>query len=447
MRIWKWIVKKAREFKLKQPVVNTVILVLLIALFVYVAVQLTQGLSTHVSTQRTQKVTESQYVFLEGYVFKNEKMITSSADVVYYTVADGEKVGVGQTYAWLYTGTSLSAEQKRATERRLYELSLSISILERGLASGQLDPNVIKSALSEAYYSYTNYLQSGDYSAADGAGGSLLASLVDYSALTNGEKSARDTLDALKAERDSILSKLDGKKTELVSNESFTFYHSADGFEGSEQNPEARLNSANLTELTIDELDSRISSKPASTNNVIGKIAYTAKWYFALPMDNASHETLKKTFSINGSLEGATIPVTIQGSTEKTISMTAERVLADENDPNRAYLLLSSFDTSVSAGLERDQSVKIEVESYTGYRVPTEAIHNVKGAYGEVYVLVGSTVELRRVTIILRGDGYCIVYTQEKDEEEGIGGALPYLKENDMIVTSGNDLYDGKLLD
>ena len=447
MRIWNSIVKKTREFKLKQPVVNTVILVLLIALFIYVAVQLTQGFSTHVSTQRTQKVTESQYVFLEGYVFKNEKMIASNADVVYYTAGDGEKVGVGQVYAELYTGTSLSADQKRATQKRLYELSLSISILENGLASGQLDPSVIKSALSDAYYSYTNYLQNGDFSAAESAGDSLLASLIDFSAVTHGEKSARDTLEALKAERDSILSKLGGKKTELISDDSFTFYHSADGFEGSGKNGEVRLNSANLTELSIDELDGRISSKPASTKGVIGKISYTAKWYFAVPMDNASHETLKKAFSVNGSLEGATIPVTIQGSSEKTVNMTAEKVLEDENDPNRSYLLLSSFDTGVSAGLERDQSIKIEVESYTGYRVPTEAIHNVKGAYGEVYVLVGSTVELRRVTIILRGDGYCIVYTNEKDEEEGIGGALPYLKENDMIVTSGNDLYDGKLLD
>lgn len=447
MRIWKSIIKKAREIKLKQPVVNTVILVLLIALFVYMAVQLTQGFSTHVSTQRTQKVTESQYVFLEGYVFKNETMLSSDADVVYYTVGDGEKVGVGQVYAELYTGTSLSAEQKRDTEKRLYELSLSISILERGLSSGQLDPNTIKSSLSDAYYSYTNYLQSGDFSAADSAGDSLLSAMVDYSAVTNGEKSARDTLDALKAERDSIISKLGGKKTELVSNSSFTFYHSADGFEGSSKSSEVRLNSANLTELTLDELDSRISSPPASTKGVIGKMAHSAKWYFALPMDNASHETLKRTFSTNGSLEGATIPITIQGSTEKTVNMRAEKVLEDENDPNRSYLLLSSFDTGVSAGLERDQSVKIEVESYTGYRVPTEAIHNVKGAYGEVYVLVGNTVELRRVTIIMRGDGYCVVYTSEKDEEEGIGGTLPYLKENDMIVTSGNDLYDGKLLD
>lgn len=445
MRIWNSIVKKAKTITLKQAVVNTVILVLLLATFVYVTVQLTQGISTRVSTQRTQKVTESQYVFLEGHVFKNETLIKHNADVVYYTVGDGEKVGVNQVYAELYTETSLSEEQRRTTENRLYELSLSISILEKGL-SGNLDPNVIKDELSDAYYSYTNHLQSGDIQSAVGSGNSLLASLIDYFAVTGGEKSAKDTLDALKAERDSLLASIGGKKTQLISETSFTFYHSADGYEGDSKS-EVRLNSIDPTNLTIDELDARISSKPTSTKGVIGKAAHTAKWYFAVPLDNATHETLKKAFASNGTLEGVTMPVTLQGSTEKTVKMLVEGVLEDEIDPNRAYLLLSSFDTGVSAGLDRDQSIKIEIDRHTGYRVPTEAIHNVKGSYGEVYVLVGSVVELRRVTIIIHGDGYCIVYTNEKDTEEGIGGELPYLKENDMIVTSGNDLYDGKLLD
>ena len=440
MRIRNSIVKKARTIKLKQPVVNIVILVLLLALFVYVTVQLTQGFSTQVSTQRTQKVTESKYVFLEGYVFKNETMKKHNADIVYYTVGNGEKVGVGQVYAEVYTGTSLSEEQKRAIENRLYELSMSISILEKGI-DGNLDPNVIKEELSDAYYSYTNHLQNGDIQSAVGSGDSLLASLIDYFAVTDGEKSAKDTLDALIAERNSILASIDGKKEDpLRAETSFTFYYSADGYEGDDSNGEVRLNSIDPTNLTIDELDARIASKPASTKGVIGKAAHTAKWYFAVPIDNANLETLKE--SKSGISNGVYATVIIQGPTEKTVNMLVETVISDETDPDRSYLLLSSFDTGVSFGLDRNQSIKIEFESYTGYRVPTEAIHNVKGSYGEVYVLVGSVVELRRVTIRTYGDGYCIVYTSEEDKKEGIGEELPYLTENDMIVTSGNDLYD-----
>ena len=90
----------------------------------------------------------------------------------------------------------------------------------------------------------------------------------------------------------------------------------------------------------------------------------------------------------------------------------------------------------------------ITVNEDEGVKFMRECKENgVRVTGGSCCIFEPGVVELRRVTIIIHGDGYCIVYTNEKDSEEGIGGELPYLKENDMIVTSGNDLYDGKLLD
>ena len=60
---------------------------------------------------------------------------------------------------------------------------------------------------------------------------------------------------------------------------------------------------------------------------------------------------------------------------------------------------------------------------------------------------VGNVVEFRRVTVISRGEGYYIVNTYEVDLLEKPSSEIPYLNINDMIVTSGNDLYDGKQLD
>ena len=90
--------------------------------------------------------------------------------------------------------------------------------------------------------------------------------------------------------------------------------------------------------------------------------------------------------------------------------------------------------------------------STTGYRIPTDALDEYDGETG-VYILVGTAVEFRRVTVIFEGNGYCIVKTYEKDRAEGeAAGTLdsekyPYLYVNDLVITSGNDLYDGKLLD
>ena len=42
---------------------------------------------------------------------------------------------------------------------------------------------------------------------------------------------------------------------------------------------------------------------------------------------------------------------------------------------------------------------------------------------------------------------YYIANTRESDAAEGSISAVPYLQVNDLIITSGNDLYDGKRLD
>ena len=110
------------------------------------------------------------------------------------------------------------------------------------------------------------------------------------------------------------------------------------------------------------------------------------------------------------------------------------------------YLLFSSYDLSKISDLGRAQDVKIKLDSCAGYRIPREALNYLEGESG-VYILIGSTVEFRRVTVIAERDMYYIANTRESDAEEGSVSTIPYLNVNDLIITSGNDLYDGKRID
>ena len=109
-------------------------------------------------------------------------------------------------------------------------------------------------------------------------------------------------------------------------------------------------------------------------------------------------------------------------------------------------MLMSSHNLAQIADLERVQSVRILLDRYTGYRVPNEALHKVDGQDG-VFILVGNTIEFRRVTVLGWGNDYCVTDTYESDVAAPSESPIPYLNINDMIVTSGNDLYDGKRLD
>ncbi len=425
--------RKRKEAKTyKQSVVNTVILVTIIALFLYLWIQLSNGFSLKVSTQRTQKVTDSTYVHLDGYIFREDTVLETPADIVYYTVGDGEKVGVGQVYAEIFTDTGLGQATMLEKEAELLSLSERISLLQAGMGGNILsDIGTIKDSIQQSYYAYIDAITDGGIKTAGKEGDRLLSALVDFSAITGGE-AAQSKLSALIAERDALLSSIGGTRTPLESKHSFNFFHSTDGYENI-------FHSSRLENMTRTDLDRLISATPQISSSAIGKMTQTTKWYLAIPIDEANYETFK------GKV-GATLRVRLRDADDMMIDMLLERVYADESNPNSAYMLLSSQSLSQIAHLDRAQSVSILLSEVTGYKIPAEAIHTVDGQDG-VYILVGNVTEFRRVTKIKSGDGYFIVRTFEEDAKENPSNKTPYLNINDMIVTSGNDLYDGKRLD
>jgi hypothetical protein len=97
-------------------------------------------------------------------------------------------------------------------------------------------------------------------------------------------------------------------------------------------------------------------------------------------------------------------------------------------------------------------------DSVSGYRIPTDALITL-GEEGDmgVYVLEGNVVELRRVMLKARYDGYVIAMTYEEvqsvleslDEtarEEMTADGYGFLRLNDRIITRGTGLHEGKIV-
>ena len=91
----------------------------------------------------------------------------------------------------------------------------------------------------------------------------------------------------------------------------------------------------------------------------------------------------------------------------------------------------------------RKQNVQIIEESYTGYKVPSNAVRVINGKKG-VYILSGNTVKFKEITVLVEQDGYFIVeerpsYYEDPDCYDKLGLY-------DMIIVSGKNLYDGKII-
>lgn len=424
--------EKAEVKTYNQAVVNSVILVVVLSMFLYVAIQISRNFSDKVSTQRTQKITDVTYSYLDGYIFTDGAALSFDGDIIHYLVADGEKVGVGQAYAEIYSDTALGEAARLEAQSRLNELSDRIAMLERGLEGGKTvsDLGSISDEISDSYYAYIDAVTSGDLLSADRPGDSLLSSLIDYSAITLSE-AAENTLSRLIEEREQLVSSIGGVNRTLVSDRSFTFYRDSDGYEDI-------FNSNRLDGLSREAFDALTKQSSAGSDEKAGSMVYSSKWQLAIPIGENDYSTFKDSV-------GSTYTVELLGSSSLSLQMMLDGIISDGEDTNGSYLVFSSFDLSKISGLGRHQSVRITLGSCTGYRIPEGAMHQ-DGENTGVYILIGNMIEFRRVTVIGRGDGYYIVNTYEKDYEEGAVGSIPYLNINDLIVTSGRDLYDGKLL-
>ena len=427
------IVARAKGVKTyKHSAVKAIILVAVLGFCVYMAIQLSRNVSPQVSTQRTQTVTDSTYAYLEGYIFRDEDTLAiNPGAVVDYAFGNGEKVGVEQAFAKVYYPSGLDAAALEQKQTELSELSARIGMIEAGLGQsfGNADLSAISKDISKYYYSYVNLVNNGDLRAADEVGERLLSAMVEYSTGTGGEE-AKSVIGQLKAEKDQLLSTL-GASSTLVSDEGFNLLYSSDGYE-------EIFHSDKLDGLTPDQLKALADSQPKQqSGTVVCRRIYTPKWYIAIPVDEATYL---------GFTEGAVYDVTFPDSNGVVVDMTLERICIDEDDVANAYLLFSSYDLAHAQSMTRTQSVRIYLGSCSGYRVPKQALYDGE-QYDYVYVLVGNTVELRRVTVKGEGNGYYIVNTYEEDLAENVPVDTPYLEINDMLITSGNDLYDGKLLD
>ncbi len=424
--------KKRKAIKeYKQAVVNAVILAVILGLFLYLGVQLSRSFSVSMSTQRTQLVTDREYLYLEGYIFRDETVIDMDGrqGLVEYTEKDGAKIGVDREYARFYPKSDASQKQLAELQDRLDSLCAQLRRLEGDQGGGIIaDLSHVETDLSRTYYDYVDALQRGVLPEAEAEGKLLLEALVDYTVLTGRDGRAEDITALLEQEKATLLNALGSAPVVLTADRSCYFYRETDGYE--------KLFSASVLESLspagLNEL--ALQSPTVYGSDVIGKKIHHPKWYLALPADEATCLRFR---------EGSLYQVTYSEVDNRTLEMTLERIVSDESG---AYLLLSSYDLSRSQDLQRAQKVKILMDELSGYRIPAEALTGVENEDG-VYVLIGTVVEFRRVSVIGEGNGYWIVATYEQDQAEEKVSETPYLYVNDLIITSGNDLYHGKLLD
>jgi hypothetical protein len=251
--------------------------------------------------------------------------------------------------------------------------------------------------------------------------------------VTGGSSSVSAQLEALNSQRNTVLSELGSLKETVYAPSAGYYYHDVDGYEGV-------FDAALVDTMTYADAVSMVSAPSADTRGNCGKMVTEYKWYIMFFTDDAYSE-------------GDTLSVTFTANKNTTLEMEVERVIGGEGQPDAVIASTERVPTDFT--FTRSQHAKLLKTTYTGFSVPVSAVRIVDGVKG-VYVLTGSTVHFRKISIIAEYEDSYIVDTdpdgtlndtedtEETSSEDTEGYSWLGLNEN--VITEGKGMYDGRII-
>ena len=415
------LVKKSKAFL---PKIAMFIFIAIV--FVYTAYHLanlffTDDIKTIISGVTTERDTVSG----TGYIFRDETLLSSEiAGAVDYAVADGEKIAQNQQIANVY-GVSSQSEGILA-KRMLLLTDRQIALLKKSDLSGAeaTDLAALRAEAGDTYYKLLNLISDRDTSELAVQTEKMMVTMNKMSVLTDGSSAVTNSLALLEAQRSSYLV---GEHMLQYSPRSGYFYYTPDGFE-------SKFTTAALEDMTANEFYSLVhyyeKTEPKISSAVYGKLADTTVWKFVMPISQKKAAMLE---------DGKDYRLTFKENNNTELLMTLESRI-EATSRNETILVFECNRLPDNFSLNRCQNAEIEISSIEGIYVPLSAMEKVDGIRG-VYVLRGSVVHFRKVDIIYNGIDYCLVAKNGEKE-----GSYSYLGTNELIITNGKNLFDGRIL-
>ena len=393
----------------------------------YIIYHLFNGFQSELETTPAILETKSNSVVLDAYIVRNEDVLYATREGgVNYLYEDGERVGTGAVVANIYSGAG--AEE---VADRILTIDKKINILENSSVSDKAtktDTNAIDNKISELFYIIRDKIEDGDVEHALYRKDELLVYLNKRQVITQNTTNYDDQIVTLQTERETLTGQLINLEEKITVSNSGYFYSNADGYENV-------FDFSKMGELTLEEYNKAVNSDPAdySTKLAVGKIVNSSDWYILSEIDSSD----LKRFT-----QGNQYSVTFPYNSDVTIKMKLEKIVR-ENESEQVVLVFKTNTMPNNFNYLRKQSVQIVEDSYTGYKVPANAVRVVDGKKG-VYVLNGNTVSFKEVEVLVELNGYFLVKQQPTYlEDENYHKKLGLY---DMIIISGKNLYDGKIV-
>ena len=348
-----------------------------------------------------------------GIVIREEDVLTSTEKYIDVTAADGAKLAAGAQLA-----TAMRSEAGLERANRIHELELEIRRMSDAL--DELDSAADLTTRDESLRTVVRKLSGAvarhELSSLDTDSLNLRSLLFsnDASGVSKAE------LRTLQRELDSLQASSSSDARILTAERSGVFSTLIDGYEA--------LTPALLEDLTPETLDALTDYSPDKPAGAYGKLVTSYQWYFAAAMsaDDAENLAVGRTATLNfGRYYGADIYARVV-----SISAPSDGVVA----------VVFRCDTALADTLAmRCVPANVVFATYSGIRVPAQAVQYDRET-GTHFVWCVTAMQLERKDVE-------VVYADSDIAVIAESTAADALRDGNTVVVSGQDLYEGKIME
>lgn len=417
--------------------------VLAAAVFMYIIIMFFSANFSMVHTQLATYETVTHTIKTTGYMLRNETYITNDqGGTVAFDFPNGGSVGANGTVAKIYNSESDAAAQKKITQ-----IDEEISKLQKLNSNGNLtgaSVESINSVILSRVTDLVNDVHNNDLYDIAAAKSNILFSINQRQITTGAVENFNDRISALQAERDNLDAGAGKPVSEIISPSAGYFISYEDGYENAYDYKKAG-------KMTPDQLNKLQSQEPQKVpSNVIGKVISNLNWYICCPV--SKEDALK----FNENYDN--VKVKMPYASTESIPVNVIAVNQDKKS-GKAVIVLECKNMSGALATLRNETVLIDVESYSGIKVPKKALHEdtvVKSVENNdgttssekkkvqgIYVLYSNELVFKQVDVIYSDEDF-VICSEHPDEGILFNGETVELY--DKIVTEGSDLYAGKIV-
>lgn len=388
---------------------TTKILMFFLAVFILITVasQAYFMMDEQYTTETALPYSATDSVVFGGVCLRDEQIMSYiGSGVLSYCVPDGGKLAGGSEVAQIY-----GKESDIGVNREIEELKHKLEILKKIQNPGTVEaaqPKTVSSLIEDKYREISSLIRTGRLERLESAQEELLVLLSTMQIISGESEDFSGAIAQTELQISSLTEKQAQPSGSIKAEQSGYFVSTADGLE-------SELTAGLASTITANQIRELLKRKTDTPANAVGRLVTSYKWKIAGIIDNSM-----KNYS-----GGDRVTIRISGVSEPFTATIDE--IRDTENMNESVVILSCTRLTGELAALRCPKIEMHKSTYTGIKVPRDAIRFENGVKG-VYVKRGEEPVFRKIEVIFESADYVI---SEKTTEKG------FLEMYDDIILEG----------